>query len=313
MYHSRSILGATADFTTDMLQLSTSPFLTHPKRNTHKICFLIHSLYKQIMLKAMISTDKIKEDLRTRFIGRRLHVYDTVSSTNDVARALALEGAEEGTVIIAEAQTRGRGRAGREWFSPRGGLWFSIILKPKIKAREVSRITLTVGVAVTAALNRQFNLNAEVKWPNDVLVNGRKVCGVLTESVTCDETVKMVVVGIGLNANVTLEKFSRSLRESATTLKEELKKEVSLEPLLCEIFYHIESEYVVFLKEGFAQVLSEWKALAAFIGKHVEVTVVGGKFSGVAEDVDEYGSLIVRLSDGSVKRVVAGDVKVRIV
>lgn len=261
----------------------------------------------------MISTGKIKENLRTQFIGRRLHAYETVSSTNDVARALALEGAEEGTVIIAETQTKGRGRVGREWFSPKGGLWFSIILKPKIKAKEVSRITLAVGMAVAKALNRQLNLNAEVKWPNDVVVNGRKVCGILTESVTCDEAVKMVVVGIGLNADITLEKFSRSIRESATTLKEELKKEVSLEPLLCEIFYHIESEYIVLLKEGFAQVLSEWKALATFIGKHIEVTVVGRKFTGVAEDVDEDGSLIVRLSDGSAKRVMAGDVKVRIV
>jgi BirA family biotin operon repressor/biotin-[acetyl-CoA-carboxylase] ligase len=261
----------------------------------------------------MISTDKVKEDLRTRFIGRTLYAYDAVSSTNDVARALALEGAEEGAVIIAETQTKGRGRAGREWFSPRGGLWFSILLKPKIKAREVSRITLTVGMAVTKALNRQLDLNAEVKWPNDVLMNGRKVCGVLTESVTCDETIKMVVVGIGLNANITLEDFSRSLRESVTTLKEELRKEVLLEPLLCEILSRIESEYVAFLNEGFVRVLSEWKALAPFIGKHVEVTVADGKFMGVAKDVNEDGSLIVRLSDGSVKRVMAGDVKVRVV
>lgn len=191
-----------------------------------------------------------------------------------------------------------------------GELWFSIILKPKIKAKEVLRITLTVGMAVAKALNRQLNLNAEVKWPNDVLVDGRKVCGILTESVTCDEAVKMVVVGIGLNANITLEKFSWSIRESATTLKAELKKEVSLEPLLCEIFNHIESEYIVFLKEGFARILSEWKALASFMGKDVEVTVVGGKFRGLAEDED--GSLIVRLSDGSVKRVMVEDVKVRI-
>lgn len=263
------------------------------------------------MLKAMISIDKIKENLRTQFIGRKLHAYDTVSSTNDVAKVLALEG--EGTVIVAETQTKGRGRVGREWFSPKGGLWFSIILKPKIKAKEVSKITLAVGVAVAKALKRQLNLNAEVKWPNDVLVNGRKVCGILTESVTSGEEVKIVVVGVGLNANIDLQKFPFSIRESITTLKEELKTEVSLEPLLCEVFYSIEREYAIFLEEGFTRILSEWKALASFIGKDVEVTVFGGRFRGLAEDVDEDGSLIVRLSDGSIKRATAGDVKVRMV
>jgi BirA family biotin operon repressor/biotin-[acetyl-CoA-carboxylase] ligase len=261
----------------------------------------------------MVSVDRIKESLRTQFIGRKLHAYDTVSSTNDVARALAFEGAQEGTVIIAETQTRGRGRMDTEWFSPKGGLWFSVILKPKTKAEEISKITLAVGVAIAKALKRQFNLNAEVKWPNDILANGRKVCGILTESVTYGETVKIVVVGVGLNANISPEKFSRSIRDSLTTLKEELKTDVSLEPLLCEIFYHIEREYAFFLKGGFARILSEWKALASFIGKEVEVTVFSGKFRGLAEDVDAEASLIVRLSDGSVKRVSAGDVKVRMV
>lgn len=265
------------------------------------------------MLKAMISTDRIKENLRTQFIGRKLHVYDAVSSTNDVAKALGLEGVEEGTVIIAETQTKGRGRMDRGWFSPKGGLWFSIILKPEIKAKEVPKITLAVGVAVAKALKRQLNLDAEVKWPNDVLVNGRKVCGILTESVTCGEEVKIVVVGVGLNANIDLQKFPRSIREAITTLKEELKTEVSLELLLCEVFYRIEREYATFLEEGFTRILSEWKTLAPFIGKNVEVTVFGEKFRGLAEDVDADGSLTVRLSDGSVKRVTAGDVKVRMV
>jgi BirA family biotin operon repressor/biotin-[acetyl-CoA-carboxylase] ligase len=261
----------------------------------------------------MILKDRIEENLQTQFIGRKLHVYDTVSSTNDVARALALEGAQEGTVIIAETQTGGRGRMDREWFSPNGGLWFSIILKPETKAKEVLKITLAVGVAIAKALKRQFNLDVEVKWPNDVLANGRKVCGILTESVTYGEAVKVVVVGVGLNANISLAKFSRSFRDSLTTLKEELKADVSLELLLCEILYHIEHEYAFFLKEEFARILSEWKALASFIGKEVEVTVFKENFSGLAEDVDAEGSLIVRLSDGSVKTISVGDVKVRMV
>jgi BirA family biotin operon repressor/biotin-[acetyl-CoA-carboxylase] ligase len=270
-------------------------------------------LCNQIMLKTTILANRIRENLRTRFIGRKLHAYDIVSSTNDVARALALEGAQEGTVIIAETQTGGRGRMDREWFSPKGGLWFSIILKPKTKAKETSKITLAVSAAIAKALKRQFNLNVEVKWPNDILANGRKVCGILTESVTYGEAVEIVVVGVGLNANISLEKFSRSIRDSLTTLKEELKADVSLEFLLCEIFYYIEREYVLFLKGGFARILSEWKALASFIGKEVEVTVFSGKFRGLAEDVDAEGALIVRLSDGYVKRVSAGDVKVRMV
>jgi BirA family biotin operon repressor/biotin-[acetyl-CoA-carboxylase] ligase len=261
----------------------------------------------------MLLADRIKENLRTQFIGRKLHAYDTVSSTNDVARALALEGAQEGTVIIAETQTGGRGRMDRAWFSPKGGLWFSIILKPKTRAREVSKITLAVGVAIAKALKRQFNLNVEVKWPNDVLANGRKVCGILTESVTYGEAAKIVVVGVGLNANISLAKFSRSIRDSLTTLKEELKTRVSLEPLLCGIFYQIEREYAFFLKGEFSRILNEWKVFASFIGKEVEVTVFNENFRGLAEDVDAEGSLIVRLSDGSVKTVSVGDVRVRMV
>jgi BirA family biotin operon repressor/biotin-[acetyl-CoA-carboxylase] ligase len=251
--------------------------------------------------------------LQTQFIARRLHAYDTVSSTNDVAKALALKGAQEGTVIIAETQTGGRGRMDREWFSPNGGLWFSIILKPKAKAKEVSKITLTVGLAIAKALKRQFNLNVELKWPNDVLINGKKVCGILLESVTYGEAVKIVVVGVGLNANISLAKFPRYIRDSLTSLKEEMKKDVALEPLLCEVLYHIECEYAFFLKGEFKRILSEWKALASLIGKEVEVTDFSGNFRGLAEDVDAEGSLIVRLSNGSVKRVSVGNVKARMV
>lgn len=258
----------------------------------------------------MISIDKFKENLKTRFIGQTMYYYKITSSTNDVAKKLAGEKIEEGAVVVAEEQTRGRGRLGRKWFSPKGGLWFSMILKPEIKTADVPKITFVTSLAIANTLRKLFSLKAEVKWPNDILVNGKKICGILTESVTSGKSLKYVVVGVGLNSNVDLKNFPRKLRESTTTLREELKKNVELEHLFSKLLFQIEREYRVFLNGGFKNILNKWKNLTSFIGRKVEVVNVRSKYTGVVQDVDCEGRLVVETSGGFVRRFTAGDVRV---
>lgn len=261
----------------------------------------------------MISKEKIESCLKTKILGRKIHYYQVLSSTNKLAKNLALHGASEGTLVIAEKQTEGKGRLNRKWFSPNGGLWFSIILKPKIKTFEASKLTFPISLAIAETIRKTFNLNVEIKWPNDILINNRKVCGILTESVTKEKKLKFVVVGIGLNVNINLKEFPENLRCSATTLKEELKRNVKLEHLLCELLFQIEREYELFLNEDFRKILERWKNFASFLGKRIKILMNGKLYEGIAEDVDNEGKLVVKFLDGTVRNFVAGELKYNLI
>jgi len=222
-----------------------------------------------------------------------------------------MEGAKEGTVIVAETQTHGRGRMGREWISPRGGLWFSIILRPKVSPRDAPKLTLMMSVAVAKTINKQFDLEVEIKWPNDVLVEGKKLCGIQTETHSRGEVLNFAVVGVGVNANLSLHDFPANLRGSSTTLKEELKREIDCEAFLRSLLEEIECYYNMFTKGKFKAILAEWKNLSKFLGSYVEVTSFDEKVEGWATDIDENGALIVKLRDQTTRKIISGDVTVR--
>jgi len=253
---------------------------------------------------------EIKNGLQTKTIGRTIHFFLEVTSTNDIAKELALKGAKEGTVIVAVTQSRGRGRLNRKWFSPRGGLWFSIILRPKVNPRDAPKLTLTMSVAVARTINKLFNLKAEIKWPNDVLVEGKKVCGVLTETSTEGNNLNFAVLGVGVNANFSLNDFPVNLRNFSTTLKEELRREVDCEALLRSLLEETEHYYSMFAQGMFNPILIEWKRLAKFLGSYVEVTCFNEKVEGLAMDIDENGALIVKLRDQTKRKIVVGDVTI---
>ncbi|MDH5793150.1 MAG: biotin--[acetyl-CoA-carboxylase] ligase [Candidatus Bathyarchaeota archaeon] len=252
--------------------------------------------------------DRFQEGLRTKRFGRNIVFLREVGSTNDLAKELAGYGAVEGTVVVAETQTAGRGRLDREWVSPVGGLWFSVVLRPELKPAEAVRLVFVAGLAVAEILRELYGLKSETKWPNDVLVNGRKVCGILTEMNTTDEKVNYVIVGIGVNANFDVAKvFSEELRKVAVSLENELGRKVRLEELFRALLEKLENFYKLFLKEGFDHILKEWKKYAGFLGCQVEVVSRTEKWVGLALDVGDDGSLILRLKDGTVKRVFTGD------
>jgi BirA family biotin operon repressor/biotin-[acetyl-CoA-carboxylase] ligase len=235
-----------------------------------------------------------------------------VNSTSDWAKELAELGAAEGTVTIAEAQTAGRGRFGREWISPMGGLWFSIVLRPRFKPLEAVKLVFVAGLAVADVLREIYSLRVETKWPNDVLVNGLKVCGILAEMNTTGEKVNYVVVGIGVNANFDVKRvLPEKLRNVATSLEKELGKKVKLEELFRALLERIESVYEQFIREGFAPVLKGWKSYAGFLDCAVEVTNENERLSGLALDVDDEGALALKLKDGTIRRVFIGDVSLR--
>jgi len=245
---------------------------------------------------------------KTKAIGQKIHYYRKVTSTNDVAKELAKLGAQEGTVILAATQTHGKGRRDRRWLSPTGGLWFSIILRPRILARDSYLLTFMAAVAVAKTLRNRFRLNAEIKWPNDVLVNERKVCGILTETSTSGTTVNFAAVGIGVNANIDLTSFPAELRASVTSLKAELKRPVAREQLLRVLLKELETYYTMLQQNQFAPILDEWKRLTTLFKAHVKVTSLKETIQGVAVGVNQHGALEILLQNGTVRKIVSGDV-----
>ncbi len=256
----------------------------------------------------LIEPEKVKEQLKTDFIGREIKYFTEITSTNDMAKELASKGAREGTIVLAETQTRGKGRLGRRWLSPEGGIWFSVILRPKISARDSYQLTFMTAVAVAKTIRKMFRVSVEIKWPNDVLVNERKVCGILTETSTRGNAVDFVIIGVGVNANVDLTSFPKDLWVSVTSLEAEMKGEVDRERFLCVLLKEMENYYKMLQEKKFELVLEEWKSLTTLFGARVEVTSFEEKIRGLAVGVNQNGSLEVQLKNGTVRKILSGDV-----
>jgi len=231
---------------------------------------------------------------------QRIHYFPAIGSTMDAARELAKKGAGEGTVVIAEAQTRGRGRLSREWLSPEGGIYFTLVLRPRISPAYAPRINLMASVAVATTIRKLFGLKAELKWPNDVLIEGRKVCGILAEMDAEMDVVNFVNVGIGINANTSIPQFEKTV----TSLKDALGREISRKEFLSVLLMEIERQQPLLMK---ADLLEEWKKLSVTLNKHVRIVAADEMIVGRAIDIDTTGALIVKERNGSLKKAVAGD------
>jgi BirA family biotin operon repressor/biotin-[acetyl-CoA-carboxylase] ligase len=253
-----------------------------------------------------LSPDIIAEGLGTCWLARNIVYYETVGSTNDEARRLALAGAPEGTLVIAEEQTAGRGRLQRRWLAPRGqALLFSLIFYPSFDARDAFLLTMLGSLACMRAIEEQTGLRPEIKWPNDLLLNGKKLAGMLSELGHVGDRL-YAILGIGVNVNVDPAAWPQ-LRQQATSLREVLGHPVPRRPLLQAILRHIEAGY-----DRLRTVVSpfeEWAANLGTLGRSVQVTTTEGTFEGEASGVDPDGALRVTLPDGTTRRVIAGDVE----
>lgn len=256
-----------------------------------------------------LSSRVIKEHLRTRWLGQRaVCCFDVVESTNTEANRLAREGAPEGTVIVANAQTRGRGRLGRSWVSPPGnGLYLSIILRPGCPPDWFPRLTLTAGVAVASAI-QETGMRPQLKWPNDILIAGRKVGGILIETVFDNRQIGSAILGIGINVNTEQDEFPISVRNLATSLRLSLDKPVSRIHLLQTLLHQLEEWYEFFCTGDFETILEAWCQFDNTLGRMVKVFLPERRLVGVAEALESDGTLLVRDKRGCLHRVVAGDV-----
>jgi BirA family biotin operon repressor/biotin-[acetyl-CoA-carboxylase] ligase len=255
-----------------------------------------------------LGPDTIAPHLTTRRFGRVLHCFDEVSSTNTVARDLARGGAVEGTVVIAEAQTHGRGRLGRGWVSPPGrNLYMSIVLRPELPDAQLPQLSLVAGVAACEAVGEWCR--ATVKWPNDVLIDGRKVVGILIES-EGEGRSRFLIAGIGVNLNATREEFPSELRDKAGSIRMTTNTLVDRAQFTARLLARLEQRYDQLNAEGFARMRAAWESLSALIGVEICVDEPAGRVSGVVLGLADDGALRLRLASGEERRVVAGDVTV---
>jgi len=251
----------------------------------------------------------LPEDLAEAVGGRwQIIFHRELPSTQEVARKLALEGAGEGTVVLAEKQTAGRGRVGRNWVSPPGGLYLSLLLRPQLKPPETLRLPLLAGVAVARTIRKVSGLEPRLKWPNDVLLGAKKVAGILCELGAETDRVNYVILGLGVNVNNDLPE---ELLELATSLKKELGREIPRADLIQLLLSELESLYRRLMEEGFEPISQAWKKLSSTLGLPVMVSSLGQVLEGEAVDIDRDGALILRRFDGGLLRVVAGDVSLR--
>jgi BirA family biotin operon repressor/biotin-[acetyl-CoA-carboxylase] ligase len=257
-----------------------------------------------------LSAGKIQEGLGTDFIGQELVYLTETGSTNDEARRLAEAGAVEGTVIVADHQTVGRGRLDRRWEAPPGSsLLLSLIFRPAVTPRQIQRLTMICGLAAVDAVESQTGLKVGLKWPNDITVGGAKVGGILTEIGLSGDRVDYVIVGMGLNVNLEPDRLPADLLMPASSLSHLLGRRVARLPLLQTLLRAVEARYVAFQAGHSPQ--SEWAERLITLGQAVVVSGIGDTWEGVAEGVDADGALLVRLADGRLQTVLAGDVTLR--
>lgn len=248
---------------------------------------------------------QIRRHLSTKFIGKKIYYFDSVSSTMDIAVELGLKGLAEGTLILAEAQSKGRGRLGRVWLSPKyKGIYLSLILKPKILPNQASILTLLAAVSICEAIKEITGLDVQIKWPNDILIHSKKLGGILTELNAEMDEARFVVIGIGLNAN----NDAKSLIAGATSLKEQGKENINRIELLQELLLKIEENYALFQKKGSQPIIEKWRDYNITLGRRVEVFAHKEHIEGEAVDIDIDGGLLIRRDSGVTEKVMSGDI-----
>jgi len=250
----------------------------------------------------------LKSNLAGKAIGHKVYYYPETGSTNDEAYRLAAAGAPDGTVVIADSQSRGKGRMSRVWHSPAGSnIYTSVILRPPLKPAAAPQISLVAGVAVAELLETYCPGRVELKWPNDVLIAGKKICGILAQMKTAVKGVDFVVVGIGINVNIGENRFPPELKDIATSLDLEAEREIPRLNLIINLYENLAKWYKKLLQNGFVVIKEKWLDLTPMIGKDVQVMFLKERICGKAHDLDEDGALIIITGNNERLKVSAGD------
>lgn len=265
--------------------------------------------YRIIKTPKNITPDEIRLGLKTDFLGQQIHYEESVDSTQKIAHRLAYDGAPEGTVVLAEEQLSGRGRMDRKWYSPKyTGIWMSVILRPNILPTKAPQLTLLTAVAVVQAIEEVAALSPKIKWPNDILINGKKVTGILTELQAEADRVKTIIIGIGMNVNQKESDFPEYLHTTATSLSIEKGEYISRPAIIRAVLSNIEKLYLLYLEKGFYPIKLLWESYAVSIGKTITARTLSGNITGRALGITDDGVLMIEDENGAVHHVFSADI-----
>jgi BirA family biotin operon repressor/biotin-[acetyl-CoA-carboxylase] ligase len=271
-----------------------------------------HLGYRLISVPDVLHADDLLSSLgAVKVVGRDIRVFEQTTSTNDVIEKLARDNVREGAVVFAESQSKGRGRLGRKWISPpRRGLSFSILLRPQMRPAAATQLTIAAATALFRAIQAQTGLTPEIKWPNDILIQGKKVAGILTELSAELDRVKYVILGVGVNVNTAPGEFPAELRKLVTSLKIETGHRQNRAELAVKILRELDRDYGRVAAGRFEAVADEWEKNCSTLGQRVAIRAGDRKIEGRAESLDADGALLLRGQHGHLERIVGGDVTV---
>ncbi len=284
------------------------------KEDGYQIEAVSHKGYRLLESPDILSENEILSRLTTDWAGRTLHYFTETGSTNIDAKRYAEEGEPHGTTVVADMQSAGRGRRGRLWQSPAGSaIYMTMLLKPKFMPDKASMLTLVMALSVADAIVEATGLSAGIKWPNDIVVNKKKVCGILTEMNAELDYIQYVVIGVGINVNNNSpEEFPEEIRQTATSLKIELGMQISRAALLERVLAHFEKNYDIFTKTlDLSALMEAYDARLLNLNAEVRVLDPKGEYTGVARGINPAGELLVEKENGEVVPVYAGEVSVR--
>jgi len=260
--------------------------------------------YKFIKAPDLMLPREIKKNLKTEFFGKQIYYYNEIDSTNLKAKEMAPK-CVDGTIIITELQLKGRGRMGKEWYSPQGGIWFSVILKPDMPPDNIYRLTLMAGISVVEALE-DIGIKARIKWPNDVTINEKKICGILTEVEAQMDCVNFVIIGIGIDVNIEMDMLPPIMRISTTSLKEETGSDIDRVLLIQSLLERLEKDYNTYLSGNFNSILNRWKEYSSTLNRRVKIVTRFKSIEGEAVGIDHDGALVIEMDDGTLEREITG-------
>lgn len=255
----------------------------------------------------IIEPFEVGRGLKSKYMGHNIHFYEEVESTNNTAKKFVDDDSPEGTVIIAEHQTAGRTRKHAEWVSPEGGIYMTMVLRPKVTLLEASKLTIVTGVAIAKTLYDEFDINVGIKWPNDLLIGTKKICGILTEAVTDYDKVKAVLVGVGIDVNIEEEDIPDKLANIATTVKKETNIIYNRAEIMRRFFKIFEDLYEEYKNDNFKYIISEWRRLSSTTGNRVKVYKDGKAIKADAVGITNSGALIIETDDGKLEKITSGE------
>ncbi|MCM3713564.1 biotin--[acetyl-CoA-carboxylase] ligase [Alkalihalobacillus oceani] len=267
--------------------------------------------YRLVSKPDEIQPHEVKVSLQTKWLGHEQTYYEAVSSTQSVAHRLAQEGAVEGHLVVANEQTAGKGRLGRKWYSRAGStISMSLILRPELPPQRTPQLTLLAAVAVVRAIKQETGIDCSIKWPNDILINGKKLVGILTEMQSEPDVVHSVIIGIGINVNQTPDEFADEIETVATSLAIEKGASIKRAPLIAAILNQFEVLYELYISSGFSAIRSLWEAHSISIGTHLYARTTKEVIYGYAQGITDEGALLLKDEAGKTHQIYSADIEI---